>query len=91
MDVFLGNCSPYFPQYFTKAILLGDCQETLPAVTVELLYFGIKSSVIMRGKDTKYLVLEIDIKNLVFGLKSLVYIKFHHELRSELNNQNNLS
>ena len=30
-DGFFGNCSPYFPQYFTKAILLGDSQETLPA------------------------------------------------------------
>lgn len=25
---FLGNCSPCFPQYFIKAILLGACQVT---------------------------------------------------------------
>ena len=24
------NCSPYFPQYFTNAILLGVCHPTLP-------------------------------------------------------------
>jgi hypothetical protein len=29
-EAFMGICSPYFPQYFTKAILLGDCQETVP-------------------------------------------------------------
>jgi len=27
MDVFLGICGSLLPQYFTKAILLGLCQE----------------------------------------------------------------
>ena len=30
IEGFIGNCSPYFPQYFINAILLGDCQETVP-------------------------------------------------------------
>jgi hypothetical protein len=25
---FTGSCRPVFPQYFTNAILLGDCHET---------------------------------------------------------------
>ena len=27
-DGFTGSCCPFLPQYFTSAILLGDCHET---------------------------------------------------------------
>ena len=30
MEVFSGICMSRFPQYFTKAMLLGDWQVTLP-------------------------------------------------------------
>tara|TARA_A100000164_G_scaffold339730_1_gene335015 strand:- start:758 stop:910 length:153 start_codon:yes stop_codon:yes gene_type:complete len=42
-DGFIGNCSPYLPQYLIRAIFDGDSQAILPLIGLK--FFEIKTDV----------------------------------------------